>query len=301
MFLRERLLSINVVSEYALIHSKIMAGKEGKGIWGRSRIYCDMIYYYLRYGIWTNQYLDLNFNHLPSSAKKNVCLKSKEAMKKRDIWRRDFQANRKFLIKYSRKKYEKLELRRKRNRAYTKKFNAGKDLVVEYDVNISRQHFLDGTISIGDNVLFAKHSFIDYSGELIIHDNVKITDGVSIETHSHPGFTSAQQGIDIPGKLEIFENVSIGTKSIITESCHSIGRYAKIGAGSVVRRNIPPYAIVIGNPAKIIGFIFTPDEMEAFEKEKYAENDQTSIEKYATYYNKYYKTRIKEIKDYLQS
>lgn len=302
MFIFERIKRIKIVSKFASKNSKLLAEKEGKGRWMRRKIYIDMLYYHVMYGVWTDQYLDTNFHRLPSSEKKIICKKAKEKLVKRDAWVQDFLENRKFLNKYGNIKYEKgLRSRRKRRKAYTKKYNAGFSLDVEYDVNISRQHYLEGTISIGNNVLFAKHSFIDYSGELIIHDNVKITDGVSIETHSHPGFISTLHGLVLPGKLEIFENVNIGTKSVITESCHSIGRYAKIGAGSVVRRNIPPYAIVIGNPAKIIGFIFTPSEMEAFEKEKYAENNRTSIEQYSKLYNKYYKSRIKEIKVFLQS
>ena len=169
---------------------------------------------------------------------------------------------------------------------------------MEYDVNISRQHYLEGTITIGDDVLFAKHVFIDYSGELVIHDSVKISDGVSIETHSHPAFTSSTAKESKKEKLEIFEHVNIGAKSYITESCHKIGRYAKIGAGTVIRCNVPPYAIVFGNPAKIIGFIFSPEEMSEFENIHYPESERTPLEKYTTLYTKYYKDRMKSNKEY---
>ena len=49
----------------------------------------------------------------------------------------------------------------------------------------------------------------------------------------------------------------------------TIGRGAVVGAGSVCRNNIPPYAIVIGNPAKVIGFKFTIDEIMAHEQMLY--------------------------------
>jgi acetyltransferase-like isoleucine patch superfamily enzyme len=301
MFILERLKRFKPVREFAWEHSLELAKEEGKGSYGRLAIFIDMLIKYLKYGIWTDQYLSHKFNLLPKAERQELIDKSIEETKKRDEWHQDFVKNRKFLIKYSNIKYEEGSLRRIRSRAYAKRYGAGKRFFCEYDVHISRQHYLDGTIKIGNHVLLAKHAFLDYSGELIIHDYVKITAGVCIETHSHPGFTSVHKGVSIPGKLEIFEHVSIGTNSIVTESCHIIGRHAKIGAGSVVRRNIPPYAIVVGNPAKIIGFIFTPEEMEEFEKKTYAEKDRTSVEKFTTTYNKYYKSRVKEIKEFLKS
>ena len=253
---------------------------------------------FLKYRMWTNQYVKENFHKRTTEEREEIGAKYLEKGKIRDAWQEDFRENRKFLIKYMNIKYEKASLREKRNKAYTERYHAGKNLFVEYDVNISRQHYLDGTISIGNNVLLAKHVFIDYSGELIIHDNVKISDGVSIETHSHSGFTSTGNGIAMMESLEIFDHVNLGSKSLITESCHKIGRYAKIGGGAVVRCNIPPYAIVVGNPAKIIGFLFSPDEMSEFETKYYPESERTSKEKYAAFYQKYYKDKLKSIKDY---
>lgn len=248
--------------------------------------------------MWTNQYVQEQFWSKGNDERERIGADYLEKGRVRDAWQKDFRENRKFLIKYTNIKYEKASLREKRNQAYTERYHAGKNLFVEYDVNISRQHYLDGKIKIGNNVLLAKHVFIDYSGELILHDDVKISDGVSIETHSHPAFTSTTTKGSKKEKLEVFEFVNIGAKSYITESCHKIGRYAKIGAGTVVRSNVPPYAIVVGNPAKIIGFIFSPEEMCEFEKKHYPENDRTSIEKYTTLYMKYYKDRLHNVKDY---
>ena len=135
---------------------------------------------------------------------------------------------------------------------------------------------------------------------LDIHDGVKISDGVSIETHSHPAFTSTESGISQKEHLEIDDHVNIGTRAIITESCHKIGRYAKIGAGSVVRGNIPPYAIVMGNPAKIIKFIYKPEEMIAFEETRYKEEDQTPLNIYTRNYKNYYLDNLKEITSYIK-
>lgn len=289
------------VSHYAWKQSKEIATIEKKSTFWRLNIYLDMLLCFFKYRMWTNQYLKVNFYNLSPSDRKRIGKEYKELGLKRDTWQEDFRENRKFLIKYANIKYEKASLREKRNKAYTNRYHAGKDLFVEYDVIICRQHYLDGTISIGNGVRFAKHVFIDYSGDLILHDYVGLSDGVNIETHSHQSFTGLLKDNDARGeKLEIYESVSIGSKSLITESCHKIGRFAKIGAGAVVRGNIPPYAIVIGNPARIIGFMFTPQEMAEFEEKRYAPEERTPIEKYNHYYQKYYKERLKDLKNYIK-
>ena len=57
-----------------------------------------------------------------------------------------------------------------------------------------------------------------------------------------------------------------------------IGRGAIIGAVAVVRdQNIPPYSIVVGNPAKIIGFRFTVEETLEHEKLIYDEQNRLQI------------------------
>lgn len=52
--------------------------------------------------------------------------------------------------------------------------------------------------------------------------------------------------------LEICNDVWIGARSIILPGCKRIGSHSIIGAGSVVTHDVPDYAIVGGNPAKII-------------------------------------------------
>lgn len=254
---------------------------------------------FLKYRMWTNQYVKENFYKRTAEEREEIGAKYLESGKIRDAWQKDFRENREFLIKYMNVKFERSWLRGKRNKAYAERYHAGKNLAVEYDVNISRQHYLEGTISIGDNVLLGKHVFIDYSGHLIIHDNVAIANGVIIETHTHH-IERGRGGGAIPSRLEIGKGVKVLSRSYIADTCHSIGRYARIGAGTYVRSNIPPYAIVMGNPAKIIGFLYSPEEMVEFEKDKYPENERTSFEQYTHWYEKYFKNRKKEIKSFIK-
>lgn len=160
------------------------------------------------------------------------------------------------MIRYSAIKYEKASLRSKRNKAYMKRFKTGDKLMVENDVNISRQHYLNGSIKIGKNVLLAKHVFIDYSGEVIIGDNVQLTNGVIIESHYHPFHSDYKESRSVveQSSINIGEGVVVGSRAIIMPTCHYIGKFARIGAGAVVTKDIPDYAIAVGVPAKVIRF-----------------------------------------------
>lgn len=80
----------------------------------------------------------------------------------------------------------------------------------------------------------------------------------------------------------------------------TIGRGAVIGSGAVVRSNIPPYAIVVGNPAKVIGFKYTPEEIIEHEKQLYSEEERIPLNKLEKNYNKYFYNRREEIADYLK-
>ena len=252
------------VSHFAWAQAKVMSKGEGKKLYGRLRIYIDMLYCFLKYRMWTNQYIKEQFWTKSDEEREFIGAEYLEKGKVRDAWQIDFRKNRKFMIKYSNIKYEKTSLREKRNKVYTERYKAGKNLFVEYDVNISRQHYLDGTISIGDNVLLAKHVFIDYSGDVVIGDNVQLANGVIIETHHHVFHSDPQASRDIviPSSLRIEDGVVIGSRAIILSSCHYIGRNARVGAGAVVTKDVPDYAVVVGVPAKVVKIFQYEDNFE---------------------------------------
>ena len=221
----------------------------------RLRLFFDILYCFFCYKMWSNQYKTEKFYSLTKEDRQTIGNRYLEKGKERDLWQKDFMQNRRFLAKYSDVKYEVGGGRRdKRNKVYTKRYNADKGLLVENDVNISRQHYLSGTISIGENVILAKHVFIDYSGTVTIKDNVQLTNGVVIETHTHAFHSDYRQprSIITPNELIIEEGAVVGTRAIILSTCHYIGRHARIGAGAVVTHDIPDYAVAVGVPARVI-------------------------------------------------
>lgn len=116
-------------------------------------------------------------------------------------------------------------------------------------------------ISIGKNVCFNFRCHIGAIDSIIIGDNVLIGSNVLITDHSHGynsisdiGISPAKRKLYSKGPVVIEENVWIGENVSILPNV-VIGHNSIIGANSVVTKNIPPFSIVGGNPAKIIKVI----------------------------------------------
>lgn len=75
-----------------------------------------------------------------------------------------------------------------------------------------------------------------------------------------------------------------------------IGNGATIAAGAVVMKNVPPYAVVVGNPGKVVGFSMTPEEIVEYEKQHYPEEERIPLEVLQKNYKKYFLDRKEEIK-----
>lgn len=113
----------------------------------------------------------------------------------------------------------------------------------------------DSLIKIGDNVGISG-STINATTKVIIEDNVLIGSGCIItDTDSHPIDYEARLINDktaiMKSPILIKEGAFIGARSIILKGV-TIGKHSIIGAGSVVRKDVPDYSIVSGNPAIVI-------------------------------------------------
>ena len=116
--------------------------------------------------------------------------------------------------------------------------------------------------SIGQNVNVGNN--VKIGNYVKIQNNVSIYEGVELEDHVFCGpsmvFTNVkvprsefpQKGSEYYEKTLIKKSASIGANATIVCGV-TIGEYALIGAGSVVTKDVPPFSLVLGNPAKVVG------------------------------------------------
>jgi len=108
--------------------------------------------------------------------------------------------------------------------------------------------YIEEGVKIGKNVKIRPFTFIPEGVE--IEDDVFIGPGVIFTNDKYPR-VRGQWRLQ---KTIVKRGASIGAGAIILPGV-TIGEYAIIAAGSVVTKDVPPYAIVAGNPAKIIGYV----------------------------------------------
>lgn len=158
-----------------------------------------------------------------------------------------------------------------------------------------------------DNVaIYDGFKFISAGGKLIVKKNSGAAQGFTVITGNHGrelgvGFKNddgfCHQSLGYEKDVIVNEDVWIGANVTLLAGVE-IGRGATIGAGSVCSKSIPPYAIVKGNPAKIIGFNFTPEEVIEHEKKLYQADDRLTLDVLSKNYEKYFLKRLKDIKEY---
>ena len=102
---------------------------------------------------------------------------------------------------------------------------------------------------IGKRVRIQSHTFI--CSLVTIEDDVFIGHNVNFINDRHPTSPKAAAGTWTPEGTTVRRGVSIGTGAVIMCGVE-IGEGAMIGAGSVVTRDVPPYAVVVGPPARVV-------------------------------------------------
>ena len=111
-------------------------------------------------------------------------------------------------------------------------------------------------IELGDGVGFNYACYVNGFGGLTIGDNTMFGPSAMVHTANHetdPDKPLKEQG-HIKQPISIGKETWIGMGAIILPGV-TIGDGVIVGAGSVVTENIPPHALVYGNPAKIKGFV----------------------------------------------
>lgn len=184
--------------------------------------------------------------------------------------------------------------------------NIHKTALISPDMKV----YKPSNLIMGENTNLDGGIIMNTRAKLIMKKNSGAAIGLLAITGNHMsvvGLILKQVTDTVKDKLDVNKDMD---KDIIVEedvwiaanvtllSGSRLGRGSEIGAGSVVRGAIPPYSIVIGNPCKIVGFRFTPDEIIEHEKAQYEESERLPLELLQKNYEKYFLNRIKEVKQF---
>lgn len=144
---------------------------------------------------------------------------------------------------------------------------------VQKNAKIGRNCILGQNVNVANNVTIGNFCKIQ--------NNVSIYEGVTLEDYVFCGpsmvFTNVldpkckypQVGAEFYKPTLVKENASIGANATIVCG-HTIGRHAMIGAGAVVTKDVPDYALVVGNPGRIVGWVSEAGKKLAFNKDNLA-------------------------------
>ncbi|MBT5407113.1 MAG: N-acetyltransferase [Candidatus Marinimicrobia bacterium] len=127
---------------------------------------------------------------------------------------------------------------------------------IQSGANIGKNCSIGQNVNIGNNVIIGNG--------VKIQNNVSIYEGVELEDFVFCGPSMVFTNIKVPrsefpqrdskyySKTIVKKSASIGANATIVCGV-TIGEYALIGSGAVVTKDVPPYALVIGNPGRIVG------------------------------------------------
>jgi UDP-2-acetamido-3-amino-2,3-dideoxy-glucuronate N-acetyltransferase len=121
--------------------------------------------------------------------------------------------------------------------------------VIGEDCNINCHTFIENDVVLGNRVTVKSGVYL--------WDGIRIEDGVFIGPNASFVNDPLPRSKQYPEKFQntvLQKSCSIGANATILGGI-TIGEYALIGAGSVVTKNVKPYALVVGNPARQIGWV----------------------------------------------
>lgn len=149
---------------------------------------------------------------------------------------------------------------------------------VQSGSKIGKNCSLGQNVNIGNNVIIGNN--------VKIQNNVSVYEGVELEDYVFCGpsmvFTNIlnprsefpQRGSEFYLKTRVKKSASLGANSTIVCG-HDIGKYAFVGAGSVVTKEVPDYAMVVGVPAKIAGWMCACGTRLDLSKDLHSEEEAT--------------------------
>jgi UDP-2-acetamido-3-amino-2,3-dideoxy-glucuronate N-acetyltransferase len=124
--------------------------------------------------------------------------------------------------------------------------------VIGRDCNICDQTFIENDVVVGDRVTIK--SGVQLWDGVTLGDDVFVGPNATFTNDPFP--RSRQRPTSFP-RTFVCNGASIGANATILPGL-TIGEAAMVGAGAVVTKDVPPEAIVVGNPARIVGYV-NPD------------------------------------------
>ncbi len=116
--------------------------------------------------------------------------------------------------------------------------------------NVGKSVYVDTEAVIGDNVKI--QNFVSVYKGVVIEDDVFVGPSATFTNDLYPRAFIWDEEHVVPTLVR--RGASIGANSTVICGV-TIGEYAMVGAGSVVSRNVPPFALVLGNPAEVRNWI----------------------------------------------
>jgi acetyltransferase-like isoleucine patch superfamily enzyme len=144
-----------------------------------------------------------------------------------------------------------------------------KEAIIGRNCNINCHTFIENNVIIGNNVTVKSGIYI--WDNIVIEDDVFLGPNVVFTNDLRP---RSKQRVDyLPTK--VCKGASIGANATILAGV-TIGEFAMIGIGSVVTRDVPPYALVYGSPAKVKGWVNEKgDKMQQLNNDTWIDNEGT--------------------------
>ena len=151
--------------------------------------------------------------------------------------------------------------------------------------------------NIGQNVVVSP--YVVLGNNVKVQNNVSIYTGVTCEDDVFLGPSMVFTNVSNPrsainrqlaySKTHVGRGATIGANATIVCG-HNIGEYAFIGAGAVVTKEVKPYALIVGNPARQIGWMSEYGQRLYFDKQGEAVCSESS-EKYRLMSEKVFKIK----------
>jgi UDP-2-acetamido-3-amino-2,3-dideoxy-glucuronate N-acetyltransferase len=122
---------------------------------------------------------------------------------------------------------------------------------------IGRGAYIGPAVTVGDNVKVQNYA--------LVYEPARLGDGVFVGPAAVLTNDEFPRSVDVTGRLKrpadwtargvlVAEGASLGARCVVIAGC-AIGRWALVGAGAVVTRDVPDFALVIGTPARRVGWV----------------------------------------------